>query len=166
MQILTLTAIKARSRVCGECWEYITAAKTEHHRRHPQVKHNGEHHLVRRLAYELKRGSVQPHLKIVPFCDNPYCINPEHQKAMTESQKGRRAANRGAFSSPARAKKIAESRRKVLAKLTPEQAREIRESDESGPTLSERYGINKSRVNAIKRGDAWKDYSSPFAGLM
>src|SRR5687768_6978858 len=102
-QVLTLNIIKMRCRICGECWEYQTEAKTEHHRRHPQVKHNGEHHLVRRLAYEMGRGHIEPSRRIVPACDNPYCVNPDHQKALTESQKNKRAANRGAFSNPVRA---------------------------------------------------------------
>ena len=51
------------------------------------------------------------------------------------------------------------------AKLTAEQAREIRESLESGPVLALRYGVNKSLINNIKRGEAWRVYASPFAGL-
>ena len=164
-QSLTLDTIRLRSMICGDCWEYRTEAKTEHHRRHPQVKHDGEHWLVRKLAYEMANGPVRHWLRVVPDCDNPYCINPAHQKTLTESQNGKRAAANGSFSRPARGKKIAETRRKTVAKLTAEQAMEIRMSDECGPVLAERFGINKSRVNAIKRGEAWKDYSNPFAGL-
>jgi hypothetical protein len=164
-QVMTLDLLRMRCRVCGECWEYLTDAVTEHHRRHPQIKHAGKMQLVRRVGYELARGHIKPTLRIVPFCGNPYCVNPAHQRGVTESQKGRMAAKRGAFSNPDRGRKIAEARRLTRAKLTPEQAQAIRESEESGPVLAERYGINKSRVNAIKRGDAWKDYRSPFAGL-
>ena len=110
------------------------------------------------------RGKVPEGKCLVPTCDNPYCINPAHQRAVTESEKSKRAAERGSVSSPVRAKKIAETKR-TQGKLTVEQAREIRHSDETGPVLSARYGINRSVVNAIKRGDAWKEYSSPFAGL-
>jgi hypothetical protein len=164
-QVMTLDLLRMRCRVCGECWEYLTDAVTDLRRRHPQVKHAGKMQLVRRVAYELAHGHIKPSLRIVPACDNPYCVNPEHQKALTESQKMRRAAKRGAFSNPDRGRKIAETRRRTHAKLTPEQAQAIRDSDESGPVLSARYGIDRSRVNAIKRGDAWKDYRNPFAGL-
>jgi hypothetical protein len=158
-QVLTLEMIRERCTHCGECWEY-------HGRRHPQVKHEGQHKLLRRLIYELHHGKpIQEGRRILPTCGNVLCVAPDHIKAMTESQKGKQAAARGAFSSPVRGKRIAEQRRLTLAKLTLEQAQEIRCSSESGPVLAERFGINKSRVNAIKRGDAWKDYSSPWAGL-
>ena len=39
-------------------------------------------------------------------------------------------------------------------------------STESGPALADRYGVNRSLINRIKRGDAWKDYTNPFGGLM
>mgnify|MGYP003420499485 FL=1 len=166
LQVLTIQDIKDRSTMDGDCWVYNTDAKTEHHRKYAQVKHKGQHFLARRLAYELARGELPVDARVVPCCGNPYCIFPWHQEAMTESEKQKVAAERGAFSSIARGKKIAESRRAAQSKLTEAQAMEIRASSESGPVLAKKYGINRSRVNAIKRGDAWKDYSNPFAGLM
>ena len=47
-----------------------------------------------------------------------------------------------------------------------EQVREIRLSEDSGPVLAERYGVNRSLIGGIRRGTAWRDYSNPFAGLM
>jgi hypothetical protein len=165
-QVLTLESIERRSLVCGECWEYQTDAKTEHNRRYVQVKHDGKHILVRRLAYELAKGvPTKPGLCVVPTCGNECCVNPKHQKAMRESEKCKRAAEQGAFSKIARGRAIAEGSRKTKAKLTPEQAKEIRYSAESGPVLAAKYGINKSLVNKIKRGEAWRDYSSPFIWL-
>jgi len=31
--------------------------------------------------------------------------------------------------------------------------------------LAERYGVSKSWINRIKRGEVWRVLSSPFAGL-
>ncbi len=163
-QSLTLPLIRARCVECGTCWEFITGAKTEHHRRHAHAKHEGKQVIVRRLAYELANGPIKQGLRIVTTCGNPYCVNPAHQSALTESQKGKRAAENGAFASPARRHAVAQAARK-RGKLTPEQAQEIRYSTESGPVLAEKYGINKSRINSIKRGEGWRDYSNPFAGL-
>jgi hypothetical protein len=164
---MTLDEIKARSTICGECWEFNTNAKSEHCRRYAQVKLDGKVQLVRRVAWNAcHKIPVSGDLKVVPCCGNTYCINPEHQRAMTESQKGKRAGASGAFSSPARGRKIAESRRQTFSKITLEQAQEIRQSEETGPVLAARYGIHKSRVNTIKRGEGWKDYSNPFAQLM
>jgi len=162
---MTLDDIRVRCEECGECWHWIGYGGLGG--RHPQIKMpDGKAKLVRRLAFEAWRGQIKLGLRVLATCGDPRCINPEHQRAMTESQKGKRAAARGAFSSPARGAKIAASRRGTHAKLTLEQALEIRMSEESGPALSERYGIHRSRVNAIKRGEAWRDYGNPFAGLM
>lgn len=79
---------------------------------------------------------------------------------------GRPAAARGSFSSRSRAAKIAAGKRSSgAAKLTLEQAREIRASEDTGPVLAERYGVNRSLIGSIRRGVAWRDYSDPFAGL-
>ena len=78
-----------------------------------------------------------------------------------------RAAKKGAWKGKARAAKIASTRRaNINKKLDMDKAREIRMSTESGPVLAARYGVNKSLINGIKRGTAWKDYSNPFAALM
>jgi hypothetical protein len=51
------------------------------------------------------------------------------------------------------------------AKLSESKVQEIRLSDEPGPVLAERYGVSKSWINKIKRGEVWRVLSSPFAGL-
>ena len=159
---MTLDQIKDRCRQCGDCWEWIGHAGSSGN--HPQAKIDGKVRLVRRYAYELSGREIRPDRKLSCSCENKKCINPQHMLALTESQKGKRAAARGAFSNPARGKKIADGRRKT-GKLTMEQAMEIRMSEESGPTLAARFGINRSLVGCIKRGERWKDYTNPFAGL-
>ena len=164
---MNLDEIRARCVDCGECWHWTGYGGQRGH--HPQVKgKDGKVLLVRRLAYAARKGAIGEGLRVVPTCGDPRCINPEHMRTMTESQKGRAAGKRGAFSSPARGAKIARARRSAPdAKITIEIARAIRESSESGPVLAQRYGINRSRVNQIKRGDAWREYhNNPFAGLV
>lgn len=43
-----------------------------------------------------------------------------------------------------------------LSKLTPDQVREILNSDESNKTLSLRYNVHQSTISAIKVGRSWK----------
>lgn len=166
LQVFTLESLRARCTECGDCWELQTGAKSEHHRRHPQVRHDGKPYLARRLAYELANGPIRADLRAVPKCGNPYCINPAHQSLLTEKQKGKKAAKAGAFSSWARRKKIAEHMRRTEAKITLEQAMEIRTSEEQGKDLAKRYGLAETTISAIKRGERWRDYSNPFAALM
>ena len=49
--------------------------------------------------------------------------------------------------------------------MTLEMAREVRASNESGPVLAKRYGVDRSLIGSIRRGEVWKDYSNPFDGL-
>lgn len=162
---MNLEAIQERVEEEGECWHWTGYGGKNGH--HPQVKIDGSVKLVRRLAYAAKRGEIKDGLRVVPVCDNPKCINPDHQRCLTEAQKGKRAAKKGAFSSPLRGQKIANARRQAAGtKLTMEQAREIRMSTESGPVLAARYGINRSLVGCIRRNERWQDYSNPFVGLM
>ena len=53
-----------------------------------------------------------------------------------------------------------------LAKLDESKAQEIRLSSESGPVLAEKFGVSKSWINRIKRGEVWRVLSSPWQGLL
>lgn len=160
---MNLDDFHARCDEIGECWEWRARQTKEHGRRYPQIRVQGKTYNVRRAIYEAKHGEVRQGLFVVPTCGNLYCVNPDHCKAMTESQKSRHAAKRGAFSSLTRSRSIAVARRKAAyGKLDIDRAREIRLSDEPGPVLAQKYGIDKSLVNRIKRGEAWKDYDSVY----
>lgn len=121
--------------------------------------------LVRRAMFRLAGGNLLPRKPIDSHCNERLCVNPAHLFQSTSSKIAIKAAKRGAFSSKARSAKIAAAKR-AKGKLTLEQAREIRMSSESGPVLALRYGVNRSLINNIKAGRAWKDYANPFAGLM
>ena len=121
--------------------------------------------LVRRAMFRLAGGELIPRKPIDTRCGDKRCLNAAHLFQSTNSKIGQRAAQRGAWSGLARKVKISKAKRGKM-KLTEEKAREIRESSESGPVLALRYGVDKSLVNNIKRGVAWRDYTaSPWAGL-
>jgi hypothetical protein len=121
--------------------------------------------LTRRAVFRLTVGELVHREPIDTTCGEKLCLNPSHLVRSTVSKIGKRAAKTGAWSGLARRAKIAKTKRGQM-KLTEEKAREIRESAESGPVLAERYGVNKSLVNNIKRGVAWRDYTpNPWAGL-
>ena len=121
--------------------------------------------LVRRDAYRLSGRTLKPRVPIDSTCGEKLCINPTHLFESTTQAIAKRAGKRGAWSGLARRAKIAAAKRRA-GKLTAEQAREIRTSTESGPVLSLRFGVNRSLINNIKRGVAWREYSNPFLGLM
>lgn len=161
---MTLNDIKARCVEEGECWIWQKATTKAGY---PIVKLNGVK-LVRRVVMDIKGVKLKDRQPTVTTCGEKLCVHPEHVKASNWSSVGKAAAKQGAFSNPARGAKIAKARRQAHdARLTAEQAAEIRQSTESGPVLAARYGINRSRINDIKRGRAWKEYgTNPFQGLM
>lgn len=121
--------------------------------------------LVRREVYRLGGRTLIARQPIDTTCGDRLCVNDAHLVQSTISKIAIKAAKRGAFSSLSKGLKIAMTKRGTM-KLTEAQAREIRHSTETGPVLAARYGIDKSQANKIKRGEAWRDYSNPFAALM
>ena len=67
---------------------------------------------------------------------------------------------------PPRCAKIAATKRATNGKLTPEQAHEIRTGTDRLRDVAERMGIAYATAHRIRTGQAWRDYGSPFAGLM
>lgn len=123
--------------------------------------------LVRRAMYQLAGGQLKRRVPIDDSCGERLCINPAHLHQSSTRKVGQKAAAKGAWRTKARAAKIASAKRTgPQSKITIEDARVIRLSDDTGPVLAARYGVNRAVINGIKAGTRWRDYSSPFAGLM
>lgn len=128
----------------------------------PRTHVNNSTVAVRRLVYDLthdkpiKRNECA---MVQPECCE-LCVHPDHIRKVARKnvQKGRKHNLDHVIA-------IAKARR-AKAKVTPQQVAEIRASDEPYFALAERYGIDQSYVGYIKQQRAWKDYSSPFAGLL
>jgi hypothetical protein len=121
--------------------------------------------LVRRAMFRLAGGTLIARQPLDMTCDEKLCVHPKHIKQSTVTKIAKKAAARGAWTGRARSMKISMAKRGKM-KLTEQTASEIRNSTETGPVLAARYGVDRSLVASIKRGAVWKDYSSPFAGLM
>lgn len=146
-----------------DCWEwrglYLRVPKSENGRTAPVVHHAGKRVLVRHLAWELMRGTkLADGLRLVPAkCSNPRCMNPKHQQALTESQKQKRAAARGSFTSLRRRMAAAATRRRSSS-ITIEVARQIRATSGPGTKMSQQFGISPRSFNNIRSGRTWREY--------
>lgn len=116
---------------------------------------------ARRHVYQQAKGCKLGRKEILAMtCDEKLCVNPDHMKRSNFSEMQIKL-NRD---DPSRAHRIAIKNRRGK-KLTPEQARAIRESDEPSKVLAERYGVSCQTIRQIWRGISWKDYSNPFSQL-
>ena len=100
-------------------------------------------------------------------CGHQLCMAEKHVTPMTRQQLQKRSGKK-LTGNLVRAAKLAMARRKT-AKLTMEQAQEMRQLRAEGVTTyeaAERYGISQGAAAKIMRGDSWRDYSNPYTQLV
>lgn len=159
----TLPGIRARCDEEGDCWIWRDGTTQEGY---PIFKPYGcKCTLVRRAAFVLAGGHLKSRQPVVSSCGDRRCVNPEHLSTSTLSKIAKSAAKRGAWGGQIRRAAISAAQRK-RSKINLEIAAEIRASSEASKVLSARFGVDKSLICRIRSGRAWRDYSSPFAGLM
>lgn len=128
------------------------------------IKVNGKPktYQVRRLAWELKNGRPVPAgMKVTSTCGHRLCL--QHLDLITHGEAVSKAANQP----QSIARRIANGlKMRAVAKLDMEKARYIRESTKTTVELAGELGVSFSQAARIRRGEAWKEYSNPFAGLL
>lgn len=154
--------IQCHVTIEGDCWEWRGCMQGSI----PMMKHDGKVANVRRLVL-IDRGVPMTGFIATYTCGNPACVNPEHTGRSTRAQMNRRImADMNTATNTLRIKRIAEVRRRTDAKLSLDDVSQIRASDEKHEDLAARYGVSKSLIGRIRRGQMWKTFSaSPFAGL-
>ena len=162
----TVDSLKARCIEVGECWEWQGYISNNT----PQVVGypDGVKKMVsvRRVLRELVTGQSQPDGHYGNTCGNLLCVNPDHTIWRGESAHMKLMAKKRTVSTVT-ANKLRKFRVEAgLAKLDESKAQEIRLSSESGPVLAEKFGVSKSWINRIKRGEVWRVLSSPWQGLL
>lgn len=160
--------IRSRCSEIGECLRMNSKAKTRHHRRHPLIRLPGveQQVLARRALYEAERGPIRGSQVLTPTCGDECCIQPEHQKQISQREKRRLGAEAGG-KSPTRAAKVRAARQvQARNKLNLELAREIRASDETNVAWAARLNVNPATISDVRKHKTWRDVRDPFAGLM
>ena len=160
--IWTLDALLARTIDDAGC---LVWQGRRHHQNHvPLCDHEGRAWTVRRLVLTLLGKPLRPTDFVIATCDTTGCIAPEHLRIRSRSQHLAEVAASPNRNEVVRRARIAATRRQS-ARLTPEQVAMVRASPESGAELARRLGVNKSLTNRIRRGEAWREEASPWAGM-
>lgn len=170
MSRLTLDRIKSRCVECGDCllWTGKVYARNGHPAATEVIDGESRYVGVRRRAYEEYHGVTLTRAQQVTTCDRPACVAKAHLEVLTISEKARRMhANMNAGAKLARGKKISQTVRKTLGKVTPEQVAAVLESEDGPYVTARRLGINGVVASRIKNGESYRDYEerNPFAGL-
>jgi len=119
---------------------------------------DGRNLRAHRVAWALAHGTLPDEVMVCHRCDNRKCVNPSHLFLGTGRDNARDMARKGRASTP--------QHRGVLnpsAKLTEEDAVEIRSRRASGETLTSiarSYEVHRWTISLIIRGETWKHVDS------
>ncbi len=128
------------------CWIVQRYATDKHG--YIRLKWSKKRLFAHRIMYELVFGKIPKGLVVRHTCDRPACINPCHLDAGTPAHNVADRVMRG------------RNGRNGNAKLTEQQVLQIltllKEGELSQKKLAERFGIGRSTIAGISRGETWK----------
>lgn len=131
-----------------------------------RVRGKREQMVGRKAAFILARCQLPPEghrVFAAPFCKSRDCVNPDHCRTGTAAQQGAAIARTGELKripSKVRANRATARRN---AKLTMEQARQIRASSESGTVVGRRFGVSSKTVWRIRHNILYKEVDNVLA---
>lgn len=162
-----LTAAQKRQRLPGRFWAKVNKGDgpsacwiwqgAKDRRGYGKVEVDGRFRTASRVAWILIHGEVPENYFVCHHCDVPACVNPAHLFIGTGSDNMRDMVKKGRHASASRPGwNSGESNGR--AKLRGTQAMVIRarhRAGESSIKLADEYGVSKSLVLQISRGEVW-----------
>lgn len=130
------------------CWLWQAAKDERGYGRFGVGSHGAR--LAHRVSWELVNGPLPHGMWVLHRCDTPSCVNPNHMFLGTheDNMEDMAAKGRGRKNHPT-------GERAYRAKLTLEQAQEIRRLRASGMTqiaVAQQFGIHRGTVQEITKG--------------
>lgn len=111
-------------------------AQTSHPTGYAFYKVNGRRLMAHRVVWEEQLGPIPEDMVLDHLCRNRACVNPAHLELVTVAENIRRG---------------------LVAKLSAEQAEEIRASADPGVVLALRYGVSQATISLIRNGRTWRE---------
>lgn len=132
---------------------------------HPVWRIDGKSQLVRRHLWAITHSPIPKGRIVRTTCCNVRCVAIDHLKLTTYSALAK-LLGPAVMGGLVRSANVARAKQnQPVAVLNWDLVREIRSSPETGAAISRRLGINKTLTSRVRRHQAWKEYSTPFAGL-
>lgn len=120
---------------------------------------------VRRVLLELAGRHIGTRLASTK-CSNILCVCPAHIQPMTRTQLHTRSAQATAYPRSIARRMAIAAKRRTTTHMTLESVAELRASGLPSRAAGLKYGISQSSASAILGHRTWRNYASPFAGLM
>jgi hypothetical protein len=127
-----------------DCW--IWDGKFSSTTGYGQLMHMYKGYSSHRLAYLLYFKEIPEGLCVLHKCDNRKCVNPNHLFLGTKGENNTDRKNKKRSS-------IGENR--PLSKLTEDDVRYIKTSEDSSRKLARKFGINKNVILGIRKNITW-----------
>jgi hypothetical protein len=126
------------------CWIWMS---TIHESGYGRVCLGKKPFLAHRASYEEKYGKIPNGLMALHSCDVKSCVNPDHIFVGTQQDN---------MNDKVRKNRQAKGISHGNAKLTEDQAREIKFSSETSIKLAAKFNYSASMIREIKNGNLWK----------
>ena len=122
-----------------------------------------KNHSLRTILIDLYKRKKTAKQVVTTTCKNISCINPDHLRVLARKTVFKSAVTD--YKNPVRLAKLSAYAREHRAKLTMDQARQIRMSDKTNRELALEYGVCKATIGNIKTGKVWKETGGLWRGL-
>lgn len=153
-----------RTADSSACWEWMAALDSKGYGQHVT---QGKRFIAHRFSFLSHYGFLSPGKVICHTCDNRACVNPHHLWEGTQKENLRDSRKKNRLGNPDFS--LGEVWRptnrstggKTGSKLTPCDVLYIKalklEGKRSGYSIAKQFGVVKSCIYGIWRGERWKD---------